>query len=299
MEIRLLRYFWTIAEEGTISRAADVLHITQPTLSRQLKSLEDELGTSLFVRDGKRMVLTEAGLLLKSRAEEILSLSDATMKEFAERKSSLFSGNVSIGCVEADNSDTMAVMLEELVSDYPQVTFNIFTGTSDIIRDRLDKGLLDLAILLEPVSKEKYETFVLPRTERWGLLTSEESFLATKKVVHPEDIRGIPLLLSPRPEVQALVSDWMHCAYEDLNVVGTFNLLFNILPIVANQSASTFTIEGALNNRTDGVVFIPAEPRVDTNCVLVWRQGRVLSPVVQELIKRFKDAFGGMAQPSK
>ena len=166
MDFRLLKYFWTIAEEGTVSRAADILHITQPTLSRQLKELEEELGTELFVREKKKMILTEAGLFLKSRAEEILSLTNQTKQEFESRRNQLFSGHISIGCVEADNSDTLATILEELVSDYPQVTFHIFSGTSDDITEKLDKGLIDLAILLEPISLDKYESLTLPRTER-------------------------------------------------------------------------------------------------------------------------------------
>lgn len=296
MEIRLLRYFWTIAEEGTISRAAEVLHITQPTLSRQLQSLEEELDSTLFIRDGRQMKLTDAGMLLKDRAGEILALNDATITEFEHRKSALFSGNVSIGCVEADNSDTMAVMLEELVADYPQVTFNIFTGTSDIIRDHLDKGLLDLAILLEPVTQEKYETLVLPRKERWGLITSKKSFLATKEYINPEDVRGIPLLTSPRPEVQKLIANWVRVDYQDLNVVGNYNLIFNALAIIGNQTASTFAIEGAIKNRMgDDLVFIPSLPKVETNFILVWREGRILSPVTQELLHRFKKAFGNHA----
>jgi len=292
MELHTLRYFWTIAEEGTISRAAEVLHLTQPTLSRQLQGLEDELHTALFVRDGRQMRLTEAGLLLKSRAEEILTLSDATVREFAARQKTLFGGTVAIGCVEADNSETLAVMLEGLVADYPEVSFNIFTGTSDIIQDQLDKGLLDMAILLEPVTKGKYETLVLPRREHWGLLVSKASFLATKKVIQPDDLLGIPLLLSPRPEVQAMIADWAGVAYNQLNVIGHFNLIFNALALVANQTASALTVEGAIKGRLgDDLVFIPSDPMIQTDCVLVWRSGRTLTPVVQELLQRFKRAF--------
>ena len=140
MEIRLLKYFYTIAEEGTISQAAEVLHITQPTLSRQLKELEDELGTALFTRDNRKMVLTEAGLFLKSRAEEILSLTDQTMQAFEDRKKHLFSGHFTIGCVEADNSDTLSLILEEFINDYPDVRFHIHSGTGDDISDRLEKA---------------------------------------------------------------------------------------------------------------------------------------------------------------
>lgn len=178
MEIRVLRYFWTIVEENSVSKAAEQLHITQPTLSRQLRELETELGTELFTREKNRLKLTEAGLFLKSRAEEILSLTQRTEQEFEDQKKLLFSGNISVGCVEADNSDTLSMMLEEFVADYPEVTFNIYTATGDDITDLLDKGLIDLAILLEPVDTAKYNKIVLPRVERWELLVSNTSFLA-------------------------------------------------------------------------------------------------------------------------
>ncbi|KAF1305041.1 LysR family transcriptional regulator [Enterococcus sp. JM9B] len=292
MELRLLKYFWTIAEEGTISQAAEVLHITQPTLSRQLKELEDELGTALFVREKRKMVLTEAGRFLKSRSEEIIHLTDQTTKEFEDRKKELFSGRFTIGCVEADNSDTLAMMLEEFISDFPQVHFHIHSGTSDDITDRLEKGLLDLAILLEPIATENYYTVPLPRKEKWGLLTSAESFLAQKETLKKEDVYGIPLLISQRPEVQNMLSDWLETEIDKLTIVGTYNLIFNVFSLVDNRVGSAITIEGSVSNRKmDTLKFIPLEPTIETNCVLVWKKNRVLSPPVNELISRFKKAF--------
>ncbi|MGX7163496.1 LysR family transcriptional regulator [Enterococcus massiliensis] len=292
MELRLLKYFWTIAEEGTISQAAEVLHITQPTLSRQLKELEDELGTALFVREKRKMVLTEAGRFLKSRSEEIIHLTDQTTKEFEDRKKELFSGHFTIGCVEADNSDTLAMMLEEFISDFPQVHFHIHSGTSDDITDRLEKGLVDLAILLEPIATENYYTVSLTRKEKWGLLTSAESFLAQKETLKKEDVYGIPLLISQRPEVQNMLSDWLETEIDKLTIVGTYNLIFNVFSLVDNRVGSAITIEGSVSNRKmDTLKFIPLEPTIETNCVLVWKKNRVLSPPVNELISRFKKAF--------
>ena len=293
MDFRLLKYFWTIAEEGTVSRAADILHITQPTLSRQLKELEEELGTELFVREKKKMILTEAGLFLKSRAEEILSLTNQTKQEFENRRNQLFSGHISIGCVEADNSDTLATMLEELVSDYPQVTFHIFSGTSDDITEKLDKGLIDLAILLEPISLDKYESLTLPRTERWGLLASNESFLAQKSSITKDDLLGVPLLTSKRQEIQQMLAKWVGKPLDELTIVGTYNLIFNVISLVDNKVGSAITIEGSVSNHNlERVTFIPLEPEVKTNCVLVWKRNRVLSPVVKKFIQRFKYAYG-------
>lgn len=292
MELRLLRYFLIVAEEGTVSRAAEVLHLTQPTLSRQISTFEDELGDQLFIRQNRKLVLTESGLFLKSRAEEILQLADQTEHDFDDRRQLLLSGTISIGCVEADNSDTMALILEEFIADYPQVTFNIFTSTSEIIYDRLDKGLLDVAVLLQPAAVERYNQLVLPRVEKWGLVVSNDNPLAKQKTVSPEDVAKQPLMLSPRPEIQKLVSDWTQRSIDQLQLVGTFNLLFNIIPLIENGVASALMVEGAMTNRDQSdIKFIPVSPEVSMNCVLVWRQNHALSAVASEFVKRFKSAF--------
>ncbi|WP_404932449.1 LysR family transcriptional regulator [Pediococcus acidilactici] len=293
MEIRTLKYFWTIAEEGTISKAAKALHITQPTLSRQLRELENELGTSLFIRGRRKLQLTDAGLFLKTRAEEILQLTQQTNLEFENRRKQLFSGRIAIGCVEADNSDTLALILEKFVQDCPQVTFTVYSGTSDDITTRLDKGLLDVAVLLKPVATEKYGEITLPRTERWGLLVSKDSSWAKKNAIQPADLREMPLFIAQRPEVRQLVTKWSGIDYAQLKVVGNFNLIFNVLALVKRQVGQAFGIEGATAQiRPEGVKFIPLQPEVKTNCVLVWRRERNLTPVVNEFINYFKDAFG-------
>lgn len=292
MEIRTLRYFWTIAEEGTVSKAAEALHIPQPTLSRQIKELEEEFGTELFIRGRRQIQLTEAGMFLKSRAEEILELTQQTSLEFENRKKQLFSGHITIGCIEADNSDTLALILEDFIRDYPQVTFTIYSGTSDDITERLDKGLVDVAVLIKPIATEKYHEIVLPRTEKWGLLVSKASYIAQKDKIVPTDLMGMPLLVSGRPEVQELISKWSKIDYQQLNVVGHYNLTFNVLPLVKRQVAQAFIIEGSTRNtHPDGVKFIPLEPEVNTNCVLVWKRERNLSPVVNKFINYFYHAF--------
>jgi DNA-binding transcriptional LysR family regulator len=292
MELRLLKYFYTIAEEETISQAAEVLHITQPTLSRQLKELEEELGTELFIREKRKMVLTEAGRFLKSRAEEILHLTEQTQRAFEDRRKQLFSGHFSIGCVEADNSDTLAMMLEEFISDYPDVHFHIQSGTGDDIKERLDKGLLDLAIVIEPVDTNKYEKIILPRKEKWGILASAESLLAQKSKLTKEDLKDIPLLISQREEIQEMFSSWLGIIPSELPIVGTYNLIFNVFSLVENNVGSALAIEGAISNRKQQTMrFIPLEPEIETSCVLIWKKNRAMSPVTEELIRRFNDAF--------
>lgn len=291
MEIRLLRYFWAVAQEGNISRASRILNITQPTLSRQIKELEERIGAPLFHREKNRLSLTKDGYFLKERAEEILALDEKLEQAFSAQRNEQLSGTISIGCVEADNSDTVAMLLEELISDYPQIQFNLVTGTSDDISDRLEKGILDLAILLEPVILNEVETLVLPREERWGFLVSKEMFIAEKEFLKPEDIKGLPILCSNRSEVQNLLSDWSGEPLDQLNIVGNFNLIFNVLPLVNHKVGAALSVEGAiLDRRLEEAVFIPLQPSVKTHCVLVWKK-RVQTPAVQELINRFNHAF--------
>lgn len=291
MEIRLLRYFWAVAQEGNISRAARMLNITQPTLSRQIKELEEQIETPLFHREKNRLSLTQDGYFLKERAEEILALDDKLEQAFSAQRKEQLSGTITIGCVEADNSDTVAMLLEELISDYPQVRFNLVTGTSDDISDRLEKGILDLAVLIEPVTLNEVETLTLPREEKWGFLVSKELFIANKNELQPEDIKGLPIFCSGRSEVQRLLSDWSGISIDQLNIIGHYNLIFNILPLVDHQVGTALAIEGAISDRklTESV-FIPLAPSVKTHCVLVWKK-RLQTPPVQELINRFKHAF--------
>lgn len=291
MEIRLLRYFWAVAQEGNISRAARMLNITQPTLSRQIKELEEQIETPLFHREKNRLSLTQDGYFLKERAEEILALDEKLEQAFSAQRKEQLSGTITIGCVEADNSDTVAMLLEELISDYPQVRFNLVTGTSDDISDRLEKGILDLAVLIEPVTLNEVETLTLPREEKWGFLVSKELFIANKNELHPEDIKGLPIFCSGRSEVQRLLSDWSGISMDQLNIIGHYNLIFNILPLVDHQVGAALAIEGAISDRklTESV-FIPLAPSVKTHCVLVWKK-RLQTPPVQELINRFKHAF--------
>ncbi|WP_017547475.1 LysR family transcriptional regulator [Salinicoccus carnicancri] len=291
MELRNLRYFWTVAEEGSISKAASELSITQPTLSRQLKKLEMELSVELFKRDQKGLILTPEGIFLKNRAEEILALTNKTQQEFEHKKNKIISGNISIGCVEADNSDTLSMILEELIKDYPLVTFHINSGTSDEITNKLDQGLIDIAILLEPISVDKYEKISLPRSERWGLLVSRDSDLAQNEYIVPGDLRKTRLMISGREEVQKMISNWCQFDVSGLKIVGTYNLIFNTFSLVENGVGSAVVIEGAIANRKaeEYLKFIPLQPELQTHCVLAWKRNRILTSLLEEFIKRFRE----------
>lgn len=293
LELRLLRYFWTVTQEKTISKAAQVLQITQPTLSRQIKELEEHVGVALFQREKQTLQLTQEGRFLKERAEEILILNDRLEQAFRDQKKQQLAGSFSIGCVEADNSDTVAMMIEELVRDYPQVHFDLVTDTSEDIIERLEKGLLDLAVLLEPIELENFEQLRLPREETWGFLVSNELFIARQTTMTQKQLTGLPIICSKRAEVQQLLAKWAEVPLAELNIIGNFNLSFNALPLVANKVGAAFSIEGAVSNRQSAeLAFLPLDPPVKTNCALVWKK-RVHTPIVQELIRRFKQAFQG------
>ncbi|OJG19627.1 hypothetical protein RU97_GL001198 [Enterococcus canis] len=266
------------------------MNITQPTLSRQIRELEESLGVQLLERHPQGLQLTQEGLFLKERAAEILLLDNKLEQSFA-RKGREMTGSLTIGCVEADNSDTVAMMLEEFLADYPQVTFELITGTGDLISNQLEKGILDVALLLEPITLKNVQSFVLPRREKWGLLVSTDSILAQRRHITPADISGLPLLISARKEVQQMLAEWAGLEAKELNTVGNFNLIFNVFSLVENWVGAALTIEGAVLNRQSlRTKFVPLEPEIGTQCRLVWKE-RIHTPVVKEFIQRFKLAF--------
>ena len=197
MELRVLKYFLMAAREENITKAAQLLHVTQPTLSRQLMQLEEELGVKLFERSRHRIILTEDGMLLKRRAQEIVSLAEKTEREFVRREGELM-GEISIGSGELKSSRFLSQVVAAFHEKHPLVQFEIFSGDSDNIKERMERGLLDLGILLEPVDISKYEFIQIPVKEEWGVLVPDDSPLAGKESVRPEDLVSYPLLFGQR-----------------------------------------------------------------------------------------------------
>ncbi|MCC0630539.1 MULTISPECIES: LysR family transcriptional regulator [unclassified Clostridioides] len=291
MEIRMLKYFLTVAEEQNITQAAKKLHITQPTLSRQIREFEESLHIDLFIRQNKKLYLTEPGMFLKKRAEEILELNEKTEQEFANYQNAILKGQISIGCVEANSSRFLSQMLEEMIADHPQVTFNIFSGTSNDIVEKLDKGLLDVALLIEPAPVDKYNKLVLPDKEIWGLLVSTEHFLTNQHSVSAKEILGVPLICSSRKEVQNMLCSWGNFTEDDLNIIGKYNLIFNVISLVENKVGVALAIKGAVDNRKDNTKFLPFTPSMETNCVLVWKKDSIRSSTVLTFIKKIEYAL--------
>ena len=288
MELRVLRYYLTVAREENITRAAEILHITQPTLSRQMAELEAELNTRLFERTNRKIVLTEAGMLLRRRAEELVSLAEKTELEFKNSGEEL-SGLISIGSgVSAVVSENLPDLIQTYSNRYPHVRFELHTGTAAVIKDQLDKGLLDIGILMEPVEVEKYDFIRLPKKDVWGILMPEDDPLAQKNSITPADLQTLPLIVSWRI-VEREARAWFGGDTDHLHVICTYDLIDNAALLVERRLGYAFVIEGALKNYS-GLVFRPLSPEISNTSVLVWKKYQPFSAAVQKLIELARNA---------
>ena len=289
MELRVLRYYLTVAREENITRAADMLHITQPTLSRQMAELEEELNTRLFERTNRKIVLTESGMLLRRRAEELISLADKVQQEFQSGGDEL-TGLISIGSgVTAAVSACLPRLLQDYAQKYPQVRFELHTGTAAGIKDLLDKGLLDIGILMEPIEVEKYDFVRLPVKEVWGILMPADDPLAQKTAITPGDLQDLPLIVSWRIREREAKA-WFGGDTAHLNVFCTYDLIDNAATLVERRLGYAFVIQGALKP-APGLTFRPLSPEVSNTSVLVWKRYQPSHPAVQKFIELAQDAY--------
>ncbi|MGI6028316.1 MAG: LysR family transcriptional regulator [Candidatus Heteroscillospira sp.] len=288
MELRVLNYFLMVAREENITKAAQLLHLTQPTLSRQLMQLEEELGVKLFHRSKHSIILTEEGMLLKRRAQELVSLSEKTVQELS-RRDSVLSGEIAIGCGETKSMSYLSEQMVALRTQYPLVQFQIHSATADDIKERIEKGTLDMGLLCEPVDIGKYEFIRMPLKEKWGILVPEDSPLAEKKFVTPKDLTTVPLLISRRESVKNELSSWFGDYYDQLQIAASFNLIINAATMVKCRAGAATCFD--LGVTYDGLRFIPFSPVLETGSVLVWKKNQVLSPATSYFIKQLRNAF--------
>lgn len=287
MEIRTLYSFLCAAREGNITKAAEKLHLSQPALSRQLAALEDEVGTLLLIRGKRHLQLTEAGMLLRRRAEEILALVDKTEKELLDQSESL-SGTLSIGAAECEAA---RVLLPQLVKRFhqlhPQVTYAFTSGTADLIRYRIDSGLLDFGILMEPVDLERYDFVRLPFFEEWGALVSVHAPLAQKGSLRPRDLESIPLIYSGRTIVQNEINSWLQDSADRLTILATYDLISNAVSFAADDLGAVIVSRGAYGTHQDERVrFLPFAPTLRTGTVLVWKKHQLFSPLLNRFLEQ-------------
>ncbi len=286
MEIRVLKYFLAVAREENITRAAALLHITQPTLSRQLMQMEEELGIKLFRRSKHSIVLTEEGMLLRRRAQEIVDLAEKTEKELLYQEENIV-GEIAIGCGETKNMKPLSEMIASFQQQYPNVSFDIYTAIADDVKEKLNHGILDMGLLLEPVEISKYHFVKMPLKEVLNVLMRKDNPLAQKQKITPHDLIDVSLILPKRQSVLNEIENWFEEEREKMKVACTCNLSQNNISIMTeNKVGVAITIKGE-NNHTD-LCFKPMEPEITNNSVLVWRKNQTLSPSMVKFISHVK-----------
>lgn len=284
MELKTLRYFLAVARYGGFTKAAENLYITQPTLSRQMAELETELGAQLFARGSRKIELTEAGVYLRRRAEEILALEAEIGCELGCRDGNL-SGTIAIGAAETKAMETVVGAIASFRERYPLVTFDIVSETADSVTERLDRGMLDLGLLIEPGDIEKYDFLRLGIDDRCGVLMHAKAPLAAKDAVTADDLQGLPVLVGRRAAVRSFYRNALGEAYDKLNVVATFNLAGNAAIFARQGSGYVLTIEGAVAHFCDDeVVFRPFAPELRQQTFMVWKRYQPQSRAVKKFI---------------
>ncbi len=272
-------------------RAAEVLHVTQPTLSRQLKELEEEFGSPLFIRGNRSqgIVLTEKGMLLRHRAEEMLTLADRTMEEMLRSEDEI-SGRIAIGAGESAAIRIIAETAAGIRKEHPGVVFDFFSGNAEDVKEKLDQGILDFGIFIEPTSLDRYNTLRLPDCDSWGLLVSPASRLYDRVSVSASDLIGEPLLVSAQEKAAESFAEWSGISSDLLQIAGTYNLLYNASLLVAAGYGSALCLKDLINTTGTELRFIPLEPGEDIHLSLAWKKYQSLNKVCDHFLSKIRKA---------
>lgn len=288
MEIRELKYFLTIAREQSISKAAEFLYMTQPSLSRQMQNLEKEIGKQLFVRGNKKITLTETGILLRKRAEEMLSLYEKTQAELSAPPESI-SGDIYIGGGESYAVETVAKAAKELYTENPDITFHFFSGDACDVNEKLSKGIIDFGILVEPADLSKYDFIRLPQKDTWGVLMRKDSPLAEKEFITPEDLHDVPIIPSKQTMERNELFDWFQKDARSMKVVATYNLLYNASILAKEGLGYVFGLNRLINTTGDSeLCFRPLKPKIETSLAVVWKKYQVFSKAAERFLEKLR-----------
>ena len=293
MELRVLRYFLAVAREESISEAAERLHVTQPTLSRQLMDLEEELGVRLFerARRSRKIVLTEAGTFLRRHAEEIVLLADKTEAAFASAGEGI-AGDVYVAAGETEAVRLLAKAAGLLHREHPQIRHHVSSGDGLYVEDQLDKGLADFGLMLGPVNPEKYEVLPLPHRDVWGVLMQKTSPLAERKTIQNTDLWSKPLILSRQSVSYGQLIRWLGRELAEVNVVGYYSLAYNASLMTEEGLGYTLTLDGLINTAGDSpLCFRPLEPRLELEANLVWKKYQSFSRAAELFLAELKGLF--------
>lgn len=290
MEIRVLRYFLAIAREENMTRAAKYLHVTQPTLSKQIKQLEEEIGKKLFIRSNYSIKLTDEGLLLRKRAEDILSMVDKTMEEF-QALDDITGGDIYIGAAESKSFSYFATVAKDLQLQYPNVKFHLYSGNTEVIAERLDRGLLDFAIIVQEVDLSKYNYIKIPTSDTWGVIMRKDSPLAKKEYITIEDLIDLPLIVSR----QGITEDYPKLFKEkldQLHIVATFDLIYNASVMVKEGFGYALSFDKIVDTSENSeLCFRVLKPELKTNMYIIWKKYQVFTPIAEKLLSKMQQHF--------
>lgn len=287
MEIRTLRYFLAVAREENMTRAAEMLHVTQPTLSKQLKSLEDELGKKLFTRHSFSIRLTDAGMLLRSRAEDLVRMADKIEAEFVSLDE-VTGGDLYLGLAESYQISLLAREIHTFKKNYPGLKYHITSGDTEQVSEKLDKGLLDFAVLAEIPNAAKYESLVFPEVDVWGIVMPSDAPLAKKKAVDVDDLIGLPLFCSSQGWEKD-IPRWAKDKMDKLRLEGSFRLSYNASLFAREHLGYLLTFDKLIDTSADsGLVFRPLTPSLETNLYLIWKKYQNFSPIAERFLKHMR-----------
>ena len=290
MDLRILRYFLAVADEGNITRAAERLHVSQPALSTQLAALEDELGQKLFARGARGIALTEKGVALQQRAGDLVDLAERIEAEIKSKDSDELAGTVAIGAGETPAFRFVARAADVLHRGNPRLHFSVTSGNGEDIVAHLREGTFDLGVLVGPGRYDGFDYLTLPYTHHWGLAVRKDSPLAAKRRISPKDARGIPLICSRQAMVKEFLAGWFGCPFGKLDVVANYNLIYNAAIFVEAGLGAAVCIDGMIPQEfADSVVFRPFAPALTSDVYLAWRKNAVLSPAAAAFVETVRN----------
>lgn len=288
MEFRVLHYFLAIARKETISKAAESLHITQPTLSRQMKGLEEQLGKQLFIRGNRKINLTEEGILLRQRAEEIISLVEKTESEIMHSDTTI-SGDIYIGSGETEGMRILAKVIDTCHKEYPKIKFHLYSGNSQDVVEKIENGLIDFGVLIEPADISKYDFIKIPVKDKWGVLMRKDSPIASLKSITADTLKKLPLICSSQEIVKNEISGWLNDDYNKLNIVATYNLIYNASLLVEEGSGYALGLDKLINTSGNSkLCFIPLEPKLEVGLTLIWKKYHLFSKATSYFLNQLR-----------
>ncbi len=291
MEIRGLKYFLAIAREGSITNAANSLHLTQPTLTRQIQDLEKELGHKLLIRGKYKISLTPEGMMLRKRAEEILDMVEKTEAEFKSITDTI-NGDIYIGSGETESMKYIAEVIKELQIQYPDIKYHIYSGNAEDVTEKLDKGLLDFGVLIQPIDLTKYDYITIPDKDIWGVIMRKDSPLADKEFITIKDLIDVPIIasrqMSKKYSADSGFLDWFGESFDKLNIAATYNLVYNAAIMVKAKIGYAITLAGLVNTEGSDLCFKPLYPKLESGLDVVWKKYQVFSPASKIFINKLK-----------